>query len=297
MKVNSLDYVLITPARNEEEFIELTIQSVVQQTVRPLKWVIVSDGSTDRTDDIVRRYAQQHDWIDFVRMPDRIERNFGAKVACFNLGHKRVAGLDYAVLGSLDADLSFEAGYFEFLLRQFSSCPLLGVAGTPFAENGRTYDYRFSSKDHVSGACQLFRRECYEGIGGYVPLKGGGIDSVAVITARMKGWRTQTFTEMVTQHHRPMGTGNGGGKIAANFHFGQRAYRLGWHPVWQAFRSMYQMTKRPYVAGGAALLLGYMYAFVRQIDRPIPKELQEFQRRDQLKRLRLFLRLRIRSTR
>lgn len=296
MKVDSLRYALVTPARNEEAFIELTIRSVLQQTVRPLKWVIVSDGSTDRTDEIVRGYAEQHAWIDFLRMPDRIERHFGGKVACFNAGYTRLAGVDYGVVGSLDADLSFEAGYFEFLLSRFSSDSRLGVAGTPFAENGRTYNYRFSSSDHVSGACQLFRRECYEDIGGYVPLKGGGIDSVAVMTARMKGWRAQTFTEMVTQHHRPMGTGNGGGKVTANFHLGQRAYRLGWHPAWQAVRSVYQMTKRPYVAGGAALLLGYIYAFLRQSDRPISKELVEFQREDQMKRLRLFFRVGNRST-
>jgi poly-beta-1,6-N-acetyl-D-glucosamine synthase len=288
VKVDSLPYVLITPARNEAEFIELTIQSVVCQTILPMRWVIVSDGSTDRTDEIVRRYAQAYEWIDFIRMPDRIDRHFGGKVACFNAGYARTAGLDFSVVGSLDADLSFESGYFELLLSRFSSDSRLGVAGTPFAENGRTYDYRFSSKDHVSGACQLFRRECYEDIGGYVPLKGGGIDSVAVMTARMKGWQTQTFTEMVTQHHRPMGTGNGGGKILANFKLGQRAYRLGWHPMWQAVRSLYQMTKRPYVTGGAALLFGYLYALICQSDRPISKELVEFQRRDQVRRLRLF---------
>jgi biofilm PGA synthesis N-glycosyltransferase PgaC len=288
VKIDSLRYVLITPARNEEEFIELTIQSVACQTVLPLKWVIVSDGSTDRTDEIVRQYTQHHEWIDFVRMPDRIGRHFGGKVACFNAGYARTAGLDFSVVGSLDADLSFGSGYFEFLLSRFAADSRLGVAGTPFAENGRTYDYRFSSKDHVSGACQLFRRECYKDIGGYVPLKGGGIDSVAVMTARMKGWRTQTYTEMVTQHHRPMGTGNGGGKLPANFRLGQRAYRLGWHPMWQVVRSLYQMTKWPYLVGGAALLLGYFYASVCQSDRPISKELVEFQRRDQVRRLRLF---------
>lgn len=295
MRADSLNYVLITPARNEEDFIELTIQSVIAQTVLPLRWVIVSDGSTDRTDEIVRRYAQEHEWIDFVRMPERIDRHFGGKVTCFNAGYARLAGLDYSVVGSLDADLSFESGYFEFLLSRFASDSRLGVAGTPFAENGKTYDFRFSSQDHVSGACQLFRRECYEEIGGYVPLKGGGIDSVAVMTARMKGWRARTFTEMVTEHHRPMGTGNGGGKIPANFRLGQRAYRLGWHPLWQLVRSLYQMTKRPYVVGGAALLSGYLYGFVRQLDCPISKELVEFQRRDQVRRLRLFFRLDRRS--
>lgn len=293
--MDHLSYVLVTPARNEEAFIELTIRSVVNQTVRPLKWVIVSDGSTDRTDEIANRYAEEHPWIEVVRMPDRRERHFGGKVACFNAGYARLTGLDYRVIGSLDADLSFEPGYFGFLLDRFAGDPKLGVAGTPFVENGRSYDFRFSSKDHVSGACQMFRRECYEAIGGYVPLKGGGIDSVAVMTARMKGWNAQTFTEMATLHHRPMGTGNGAGKIVANFHFGQKAYRLGWHPLWQAVRSVYQMTRKPYIAGGSALLLGYVYACVKRAEIPISKELVDFQRRDQMKRLRLLVGLRGRT--
>jgi biofilm PGA synthesis N-glycosyltransferase PgaC len=287
----SLQYVLITPARNEESLIELTIQSVVQQTIRPLKWVIVSDGSTDRTDEIVQQYAREYNWIDFVRMPDRDGRHFGGKVSCINTGRARLTGLAYDIIGSLDADLSFDREYFEFLLHKFAGDPGLGLAGTPFTEEGLTYDYRFSSTEHVSGACQLFRRECFEAIGGYVPLKGGGIDDVAVVSARMMGWRTKTFTEMTTRHHRPMGTGNNGHKIAVSFQSGQRAYRLGWHPVWQIFRSAYQMTRKPYVAGGAALLLGYAYAFLRRADRPVTQELIEYQRRDQMRRLRAFFRI------
>ena len=284
-------YVLVTPARNEEDFIELTLQSVVSQTLLPVRWIIVSDGSTDRTEEIVERYAAQHEWIELVKRPVRQERHFGGKVDCFNTGFARLAGLEYDSVGSLDGDLSFQPGYFAFLLERFAEDPRLGLAGTPFEENGRTYDYRYTSKDHVSGACQLFRRECFAAIGGYVPLKGGGIDSVAVMTARMKGWHTQTFTEFVTKHHRPMGTGSGGGQVAASFRLGQRAYRLGWHPAWQAFRSVYQLTKAPYVAGGAALFLGYSYAFLRGEERPISQELIDFQRRDQMQRLRRFFKL------
>lgn len=292
MKTDVRSYVLVTPARNEEAFIELTIQSVIAQTVRPLRWVIVSDGSTDRTDDIVRRYAEEHDWIELVRMPERAERHFGGKVVSFQEGYQRLNGLPYDIVGNLDADLSFDSDYFEFLLDRFRDDALLGVAGTPFSEDNKTYDYRFSSKDHVSGACQLFRRQCYEDFGGYVPLKGGGIDSLAVVAARMKGWRTRTFTEKVIRHHRPMGTGGGSGKLAANLRLGERAYRLGWHPVWQLSRSLYQMTKTPYLVGGAALLLGYLYASLHHPERPLSKELIEFQQRDQMRRLWSFLTLR-----
>lgn len=287
----SLTYVLITPARNEEAFIELTIQAVQKQTVRPLKWVIVSDGSTDRTDEIVRSYALQHDWIDFIRMPEREARDFSGKVGCFNAGYARCKHLDYDIMGSLDADISFQEDYFAFLLRKFDEDPKLGVGGTPFNEGGETYDYRFSSSEHVSGACQLFRRKCFEAIGGYLPMKGGGIDVVAVQMAKMKGWRTRTFPEKFCIHHRPMGSANHRDQLRAKFQLGRRAYTLGWHPAWQIFRSAYQMTRRPYLTGGLALSLGYFWSMLKRADRLVPIELVEFQRRDQMKRLKAFLKL------
>ncbi len=295
-QVTQLRYVLVTPARNEEAFIGKTIESMLAQTARPLRWVIVSDGSTDRTDKIASDYSRRHDWIEFLRMPERQGRDFGGKVAGFNAGYARLKDLKFEIIGSLDADLSFPKDYFEFLLGKFAEDPRLGVAGTPFTEGGEAYDYRFSSTEHVSGACQLFRRECFEAIGGYVPLKGGGLDVVACMTARLKGWRTQTFIEQTCFHHKPMGSGNNKGKLAASFNLGQRAYRLGWHPVWQVSRSIYQMTKKPYLSSGCALFLGYCWAMVRRSERQVSPELIEFQRRDQMRRLREFFRARLPAT-
>src|SRR5258707_2521510 len=208
-------FVLITPARNEAQFIELTLKSVMAQTVRPLKWVVVSDGSTGGTDDIVNKYVAGHPWIKLVRMPERRERHFAGKVHAFNVGSLEVNDLKYDVIGSLDGDISFEEDYFSFLLRKLAEDPRLGLVGTPFKDSSSpTYDYRFVSIEHVSGACQLFRRECFEQIGGYVPVKGGGGDHIAVITARMKGWKTRTFTEKVCLHHRAIGTAERGRVIA-----------------------------------------------------------------------------------
>src|ERR1035438_2504549 len=195
-------YVLVTPARNEAEFIDLTLKSMVAQTVPPLKWVIVSDGSTDGTDEIVRRYMADNPWIELVRMPERQERHFAGKAHAFNAGYERVKNLDFEIVGNLDADVSFEPDHFEFLIRTMEENPQLGLAGAPFREGLYKYDYRFQNIENVWGGCQLFRRECFESIGGYVPLKGGCIDHVAVLSVRMKGWQTRTFTEKICLHHR-----------------------------------------------------------------------------------------------
>jgi len=288
-----MNYVLITPARNEEAFLQRTIDSVVGQTVRPLRWVLVSDGSTDRTDEIASRAAAAHSWIHFVKMPSREARDFAGKVGSFNAGVAQVRDVAYDIIASLDADISFEADYFEFLLQKFADDPRLGLGGTPFTEGSGTYDSRFSSLDHVSGACQLFRRQCFEEIGGYIPLQGGGIDVVAVLTARMRGWRTRTFPGRTCFHHRPMGSANARFRVTASFKLGERAYRLGFHPLWQVFRSVYQMTRRPYFSGGLALAAGYCWAGLRRMDRPVPKELIRFQRQDQMRRLRSFLKSRL----
>jgi glycosyltransferase involved in cell wall biosynthesis len=279
-------YVLITPARDEAKFIRLTLSSVIGQTVRPLRWVIVSDGSTDGTDDVVERYAAEHSWIELVQMPKRSHRDFGGKVRAFNAGYEAVKHLDYEAIGSLDADVSFDPGYFEFLLQKLSANPSLGLVGTPFAEGRRQkYDYRFTSLDHVSGACQLFRRKCFEQIGGYVAVAGGGIDYLAVINCRMKGWATRTFTEKTIQHHRPMGTANCG-VVAGCFRAGVKDYRFGNHPVWEIFRVLYQTTRPPLVIGGLSKLCGYLWALCLRYPRPISEDILRFTRREQMRRLR-----------
>ena len=281
-------YVLITPARNEAQFIELTIRSVVMQTVRPIKWIIVSDGSTDGTDDIVRKHMTEHPWIELVRMPDRRERNFAGKVYAFNAGYARVQHLEYDVIGCLDADVSFDKDYFLLLLRKLAEDRALGLVGTPFEDGPNSiYDYRFVSIEHVSGICQLFRRECFEQVGGYVPVKGGCIDHIAVISARMKGWKTRTFTEKVCLHHRQMGTAQDSA-LMARFRNGRKDYVIGNHPIWELCRATYQMTKRPVVLGGLMLVSGYVWALIRRVERPVSRELVAFYRREQMQRLRRF---------
>lgn len=280
-------YVLITPARNEERIIERTIKSVIAQTVQPHRWIIVNDGSTDKTDQIVSSYASRYSWIHLISVPEHNGHNFGAKVRCFESGLNELRHDKYEIIGNLDADLTFESDYFEYLMDKFSADPHLGVGGTPFVEaNTKIYDYRFTNIEHVSGACQLFRRECFEDIGGYIPIASGGIDWVAVTTARMKGWKTRTFTGRTIVHRRAMGTG--GGKVSGyRFRLGMKDYNLGNGAIWELFRSLYQMRYWPVVFGGLAMLAGYLWALIRHQPRPISSELIQFSRREQKDRLRV----------
>ncbi len=278
-------YVIITPARNEAQFIELTLKSVAAQTIPPVRWVIVSDGSTDGTDDIVRRYAALHPWIELLRMPERSERHFAGKVLAFNAGYAQTRQLDPEVLCNLDADVSVEPDHFEYLLSKFSADPKLGVWGAPFREGTFQYDYRFSNIENVWGGCQMFRRECFEAIGGYVPLKGGSIDHIAVVSARMKGWNTRTFTEKVCIHHRVMGTAQQGA-LRARFKTGVKDYSVGNHPLWELSRTIYQLKSPPVGIGGFALGAGYFWSWLRRVNVPVSKELVAFTRREQMQRLK-----------
>ena len=283
-------YVLITPAHNEEAFIEKTLASVVAQTVPPERWIVVDDGSTDKTAEIVENYARHRPWIELVRLSQSSGRSFSGKVHAFNAGLGRARSLTFDVIGNLDADLSFEADYLEFLLRKFEEDRKLGVAGTPFLENG--YDSAkdsFEGENHVAGGCQLFRRECFEEIGGYVPNHAGGIDWIAVTTARMKGWKTRSFPDKRFHHYRTLGTA-GRGPLRAVFSYGEKDYYLGGSPIWEVFRVVYRTVKPPVVIGGLALLSGYCWAALRRVDRPIPRELIRFHRGEQIKKLRAILR-------
>jgi GT2 family glycosyltransferase len=292
-QVSHLKYVLVTPARNEEAFIEGTIRSVISQTIRPERWVIVSDGSTDRTDEMIRQFANEHTWIELLRMPEHRDRTFAAKAVCFNAGYDQLKSGDFDLIGNLDADITLEPDYYEFLLGRFAEMPQLGVAGTPFIEDAsqpqsHTYAHQFADLQHVSGACQMFRRKCFEEVGGYTPIKGGGIDWVAVTTARMKGWQTRTFVEKSAFHHRKMGTASRS-PLVARFRHGQEDYYVGGHPLWQVLRGTFQMKEKPFVLGGLFLILGYFWAMARRTPSPVTPALMAYHRAEQMVRLRSFV--------
>jgi glycosyltransferase involved in cell wall biosynthesis len=282
-----MKYVLITPAHNEEAFIEKTLASMVAQTRLPERWVIVDDGSTDRTAQIVESYVSRHRWIELFRRPARSDRSFAGKVHAFNAGLERVRTLEFEVIGNLDADLSFDPDYLQFLIGKFAADPRLGVAGTPFTEDDGYDTARdsFEGENHVAGGCQLFRRRCFEEVGGYIPNPPGGIDWIAVTTARMKGWKVRSFSEKRFHHYRTLGTA-GRGPLRALFSYGEKDYYLGGSPVWQLFRVAYRITKRPVLMGGLALLSGYIWAALRRVNRIVSPELMRFHRHEQMKKLR-----------
>jgi biofilm PGA synthesis N-glycosyltransferase PgaC len=288
-RIDHLPYVLVTPARNEEAFLEKTIESMIHQTFPPVKWVIVDDASTDKTPEVISRYLGKYSWMEMVQMPPRRDRSFAAKVHSFNAGYQRVKDLQYEVIGNMDADISFDKDFLEFLVGRFAEDPALGVAGTVFREEGYSSETdSFEGEKHVSGQCQLFRRSCFEEIGGYIPHRAGGIDWMAVTTARMKGWKTKSFREKSFFHHRHMGTAERG-ILAAMFSYGEKDYYLGGHPVWELFRVAYRITKWPYLFAGLALGLGYCWAFLRRTPRPVSPELMAFHRKEQMLKLKAIL--------
>ena len=285
-----MKYVLITPAHNEGAFIAKTLESMCAQTRPPERWIIVDDGSTDETAEIIERYATRCPWIEVIYRPQHLDRSFAGKVQAFNAGLERARPLQFDIIGNLDADLSFDPDYLEFLVRKFSEDSQLGVAGTPFLENG--YDSAidsFEGENHVAGGCQLFRRQCFEDVGGYIPNRAGGIDWIAVTTARMKGWKTQSFPEKRFHHYRALGTA-GRSEIAALFSYGEKDYYLGNSPLWQIFRVAYRITKQPFCIGGLALLFGYLWAALRRTRRPVSRQLIRFHRQEEMRKLKVIFR-------
>ncbi len=281
-----LSYVLITAAHNEERFIEKTIQSVIFQTILPLKWVIVDDGSMDGTGEIVAAYCARYSWIELLTRPQHEDRQFGAKAICFNVAYHSLSGLPYQIIGNLDADISFGPDHMEYLLGKFIEDPKLGVAGTPMREkfHDPVRDGLFNDKD-VFGACQLFRRECLEALRGYNLSKRGGIDWAAAISARMLGWNTKSFLERAFFHHRPMGQADKN-ILRARFDYGRKDYSFGNHPIWELSRVSYQLTRKPLVLGGLLILIGYVSAWLDSEERLVSDDIVEFHRREQLHRLK-----------
>ena len=274
-------YVIITPAHNEEAFIEKTLQSVVRQTVRPLKWIVVNDASTDRTQRIVERYAADFDFIKLLNFDRPAGRHFGNKVHAFNHGLAMAVQLPYDFIGSLDADISLDPDYYERILAGFGKDAQLGLAGGMVSSSiGGEFVSQQVALDSVAGAVQLFRRECFAQVGGYLALPSGGVDSVAEITARMKGWKVRTFPEIRVLEHRRTGTATAG-PLVARVREGRRFHSLGYGFAFYSLRCVRRSLEKPVAIGSAAAFYGYLSSLLRGEPVLLPPDVVRYLRAEQ----------------
>jgi poly-beta-1,6-N-acetyl-D-glucosamine synthase len=284
--MTDMNYVLVTPARNEEGFIEKTIRAVTAQTVLPKKWVIVSDGSTDRTDDIVREFTSTYTFISLLRRSNTGgDRSCGSKVKAFQAGYQELLDVPHDYIGNLDADVSFAPDYFEQILNRFQANPVLGIGGGIIHELiGKTFVPQWISPNSVAGAVQLFRRACYEQIGGYFPVRLGGEDAAAEIMARARGWEVQTFDELPVRHYRQVSSGEGA-LVRTKLRHGMSHYALGYHPLFEMVRNTYKVSERPYLVGSVLMTVGYWWALVTRIERELPEDVIRYLHLEQTRRL------------
>jgi glycosyltransferase involved in cell wall biosynthesis len=280
-----LSYVIITAARNETAFIGRVIESVLGQTVHPLAWVIVSDGSTDGTDEIVKRYADRCSWIRYLRRDVRSKRDFANKIHAFNQGFAAVKGMPYGFIGNLDADVELPPEYYSELLARFADDESLGIASGLKDETsaGVVRANRFTSTASVPHTAQLVRRTCFEQIGGYLPLENGGEDWCAEVTARMLGWHTTTFPEIRATELRD--AAGEGPVLARRIKEGRMDYSMGSLPAFELIKCMRRLRERPYVIGAMTRLSSYCLESIRMVTRPVPPEVIRSLQKEQQERL------------
>jgi glycosyltransferase involved in cell wall biosynthesis len=289
--ISSRRYVLVTAARNEESHIEKTIASVVDQTILPIRWVVVSDGSTDATDDLVLDQAERHEFIRFVRREPDGERNFGSKVFALRLAVEALESLEYDFIGNLDADVSFPRDYFERVLAEFDSDPRLGIAGGVVYDRveNRWVRQHTDPEWSVAGAVQMFRRSCFDEVGGYEPFPRGGEDAVAEIRARMAGYGIRGLEDLQVKHHQLMGTKKGD-ILHARFEQGRMEYGHGYHPLFEAGRCVLRIRERPFVMGSLWRLAGFLVDGFLRTPKDVPRDVEDYLRKEQSARMRAFLR-------
>lgn len=277
---------LMTAAYNEEAYLEKTIESVIKQTIPPRRWVIVSDGSTDHTDNIIRSYADRFKFIDYLRLEKSDERSFCSKVNALNAGYSALKHIDFDFIGNLDADIKLIPTYYEQMLSKFKLIPNLGIVSGVYIEMCNDRVSRFKKPlHHTPGAIQFFSRKCYEEIGGY-PMIDGGEDTAVGIYARMKGWHTRSFQEIEVTHLKPLLTGRLPKVIKNRFRLGRSDFLLGMHPGFATVKLVRQLLIKPYIIGGLSLFLGYLYLQMGGRERPVSSQFIEYYRKEQLTRLK-----------
>lgn len=281
-------FVLITPCFNEEQYIRYALSSVVKQTVLPQVWVIVDDGSSDGTAKVVKEYAEKFPWIRYLYHKKKKNHTYySSNVHAILFGMETTKDLAYSFLAILDADIELCQNYYEQIIDRLETYPELGIAtGTYLEKNGKRWEEAKIDRRSTPKAIQVFRRECYEECGGYLPFANGGEDAGIEILARMKGWKTWSFDDIHVLHHRPVGTGDGRSLLHARFLVGMTDYCLGTHPFFMIMKSIRRMfIEKPFVLSGVSRMAGYIAGRIMKLERPLPKEAILFLRNEQLERV------------
>jgi biofilm PGA synthesis N-glycosyltransferase PgaC len=283
MNLSTTRYVIITPARDEELHIRTTIESMLGQTILPVEWVIVNDGSTDGTGKIVDEYAARYPWIRAVHRTNRGFRKAGGGVVdTFNDGYRTLTCKDWDFIVKLDGDLSFEPDYFEKCFGTFDLEPQLGVGGGVmcYIENG-TKSFEANPAFHVRGATKIYKRACWDAIGGFWPAPGW--DTMDEVKASMLGWTTRSFPDLHLLHHRHTGAADG---AWANWVKNGRAnYICGYHPLFMLSKCVHRLGQRPYIVGSAALLYGFLTGYLNRIPQVDEPKTIQYLRQQQIARL------------
>jgi glycosyltransferase involved in cell wall biosynthesis len=276
-------YVVITPARDEEARLRLTLDSMVAQTVRPAEWIIVDDGSSDSTAAVVQEYSRLHSWIRGFERADRGRRLSGAGVVeAFYEGYHSLQYKDWEFLVKLDADLSFNPDFFQLALAHFRIQPRLGIGGARLCllQNGSAQPEP-GPRFHVRGATKIYRRQCWQAIGGLI--EASGWDVVDEIKASMLGWTTESFADVSALHHRPTG---GSGPFRDMLKRGRGCYVAGYHPLYLAARCLRHLGSKPYLLGALGMGAGFVSGYLGRIGLQRDPALVRFVHREQWRRLR-----------
>jgi biofilm PGA synthesis N-glycosyltransferase PgaC len=277
-------YVLISAARNEEAYIERTILAVIAQSSIPILWLIVSDGSTDRTDEIVQHYANKYPFIRLHMIQPGEVRNYSSKARAINTGYGLIQHLKHDYVGILDVDVTFPSSYYEEVIDRMKAQTDLGIAGGILydAWKGKFIRQRTNIRWSVAGAIQMFRSRCWQQIGGYMSIRGN-IDAAAEISARMHGWKVRTFPELQVWHHRRIASEKS--RFGAFLHHGILDYEIGYHPLFFFLHALLRFSEKPYIIGSLMMLSGYAWAGIKRRKRKVPEDFVRFLRHEQMGRL------------
>lgn len=289
--MTSPSYVLVTPVKNEEKTIGSTIQSVRGQSLLPLKWVIVDDGSTDSTNTIIAAAAAACPWIHHVRRQPAPTRSFSSVVHAIEHGRSVLSSITYTYIGILDADILLPTDYYNRLLGEFANNRKLGLAGGVVIDVGLPRDKFPRNRKDVPGAVQLFRRECLDRIGPLLAVPEGGWDGLTCAAARMHGFETRLVTEIVVDHLKPRNISEGGA-VRRKWQMGVRDYAIGYTLLFETFKCLGRLRDRPFVIGAIAWWVGFCTAAIAKLPRIVPDDLLSHIRREQRVRLASTFRLR-----